>query len=152
SAADTPLGNLKDRSSCSRKTSCSVRAVRTLSAASSETRRNSDRVSSCSHVLTRTNIATNSAKKRTMGKATGSRRLRHRSCGSPTITRINGSTSTTPRVSPSHQETQFINRSERGTTPSAERPANDKVALVRQKMGDTKKNRVTSRTLSRGVG
>jgi len=84
--------------------------------------------------------------------ATGPARLRHRRRGSPAITHMRGSTTRTPRVSPIHHETQFVSRSGSGTAPSANRPPNDNVALVRQQIGDRLRKRHRSRPLSRGAG
>src|SRR5262249_52462696 len=86
------------------------------------------------------------------GSATGFARPRHRLGGSPAITRINGSTTRTPSVSPIHHETQLIARSGNCTTPRADRPPNDNVALVKQKSGERNKKHDRSRQLSRGAG
>src|SRR5271168_2031522 len=103
-------------------------------------------------LLTRAKIATNSAKNKSIGSATGPARLRHRVRGSPAITNIRGSTTRTPTVSPIHHETQLVTRSGSSTTPRANRPPNDKVALVKQETGDRNKKRHKSRSLSRGAG
>ena len=149
---DGVIGVLKDRSNCSRKTSSSSSLLRILSTISWDSRRNSSRLSSCSHLLTRTKTVTNRAKNKSIGSATGSARLRHRSRGSPAITSTRGSTTRMPRVSPIHHDTQFVTRSARGSTPRAKRPLNDKLELVTQSSGARRKKRQMSRRLSRGAG
>src|SRR5215469_18238939 len=145
SSRESAAGRLKQRSSCSRKISCSASPVFILSTVSWERRRNSNRASSRSHVPTRTKMATNKPKNKSVGNATDRARLRHRLRGSPQITNIRGRTTKTPRVSPIHHQAQFAIRSARGTTPSAQRPANDNVGLVTQKAGDRNKKRHKSR-------
>jgi hypothetical protein len=46
----------------------------------------------------------------------------------------------------------FAARSVRCTTPSIDRPASERVALVRQKSGESSKKSDRSRLLSRGAG
>ena len=58
----------------------------------------------------------------------------------------------TPRVSPIHQVSQPSTISGASTTPSAATPLNDRVALVRHKTGDPRKNFARSRPVSSVVG
>src|SRR5438132_3314250 len=69
-------------------------------------------------------IATNSAKNKIIGNATGPARLRDSARGFLGVISINGNTSRTPSVSPIHQEIQLVARSGRSMTPSASRPVN----------------------------
>ena len=67
-------------------------------------------------------------------------------------TSIKGSTTRTPSVSPIHQEIQLVAKSGRATTSRTDRPASDRVALVRQLTGESSRKRDMSRPLSRGAG
>src|SRR6516162_6080400 len=91
-------------------------------------------------------------KNKSIGSATGLARLRHSDRGSPAMTKIKGSATRRPTVSPIHHEIQLITRSANGTAPRASRPPNANVALVRQQIGDRVKKRQRWRPLSSGAG
>ena len=87
-----------------------------------------------------------------MGTATKRRRDWRSVRGSPAMASISGTAVSTPSVSPTHHVIQLVARSGGPITPTANIPATDKLALVRQKSGESRRNSTISRGVSNAAG